>query len=588
MPTCFRCLPSLLPLPWCRRLLPVALLLAAGFSRSSPAQVLARPGWAGSGVTVEAWWHRAVFYRIDVTRFQDSTGDGRGDLGGVVQRLGYLQSLGVDALIVDPGADAQQAGSSSTQTGSSATQTGSSATQTGSSATQPEVFNELTRQAAGDHLRIIVALGAPASQRSEATGRYLARARAWLNQGAAGLYVPTAQLAALGNPALAAYLVHQLRVLTNSFPGERILLADAAPSGPAALTAAVGRDAQLTVAPPIALSTPDAASLRRQMLAELPSSTSGSSAAANILLASRRLPANLSPSQRDGLERALAAVLLASRTAVLIDDGQELGEQEPASRQAAAGSQPLLMQWNPTNLTRKPKAAAEPSEKSSAPAYGVYQPFVKPLPRNFFSPPPLPDVELSETPPPVDPNSLPGFTSGEIAPALAAAKPPNGAAANVAVEDADPGSQLNLYRRLIQLHHENATLRSGAQEILDFDADGVLLWLRRPPPGARTSATVIVACNLSPRPFALSLNAIAQLHLRRASLLNLLSGPSPQPTGRATGRETTDALTLPAATVYLGEVNPLRDGRGYPAVAPNSSPPDRLPPRARTPRPTSR
>jgi hypothetical protein len=36
---------------------------------------------------VETWWHRAVFYRLDPATFQDSNGDGRGDLAGVAQRL---------------------------------------------------------------------------------------------------------------------------------------------------------------------------------------------------------------------------------------------------------------------------------------------------------------------------------------------------------------------------------------------------------------------------------------------------------------------------------------------------------------------
>jgi alpha-glucosidase len=510
----------------------LGLLLAAALSCS--AQVLARPGWAGSGVTVETWWRRAVFYRIDVTRFQDSTGDGRGDLAGVTERLDYLQSLGVDAIIIDPEGMSDPG-----------------------PAAQPltAAFDDLTRQAANHHLRVLVALPAPASQRSDATAQYLARARAWLNQGAAGLYVPTRQLAALNNPPLAAYLVHALRMLTNSFPGERILLADAAPDAPAAEASAIAHDVQLVAAPPIALATPDAASLRRQMLADLPASATTTT----LLQASRRLPTNLPPAQRNGLEAALAAALLASRTAVLIDYGQELGEQEAGQRSPAANTAPL-MQWTPTNLTRAPRPPAPESAAAKPGAvYGAFHPYIKPLPRSLFPPPSLPDVELSNTPPPVDPNSLPGLTSGDIAPTLADAITPNAAAANVAVEDADPHSLLNLYRRLVQLHHENASLRNGAEDILDFDADDALLWLRRAPAGSRTSATVIVACNLSAKPFALSLDAVNQLHLRHAALRNLLSDsqPLPQPPERQpVARETTDSLTIPPYNLFLGELHP--------------------------------
>ncbi|MGH7790272.1 MAG: alpha-amylase family glycosyl hydrolase, partial [Candidatus Binatia bacterium] len=53
------------------------------------------------------WWRSAVFYEIYVRSFQDSDGDGVGDLNGIAQRLDYLndgtpRSLGVDALWLTP------------------------------------------------------------------------------------------------------------------------------------------------------------------------------------------------------------------------------------------------------------------------------------------------------------------------------------------------------------------------------------------------------------------------------------------------------------------------------------------------------
>ena len=42
------------------------------------------------------WWRTAVVYEVYVRSFQDSDGDGVGDLGGVRARLPYLRSLGVD------------------------------------------------------------------------------------------------------------------------------------------------------------------------------------------------------------------------------------------------------------------------------------------------------------------------------------------------------------------------------------------------------------------------------------------------------------------------------------------------------------
>jgi alpha-glucosidase len=48
------------------------------------------------------WWKHAVIYEIYPRSFQDSNGDGIGDLNGITQRLDYLQSLGVDAIWLTP------------------------------------------------------------------------------------------------------------------------------------------------------------------------------------------------------------------------------------------------------------------------------------------------------------------------------------------------------------------------------------------------------------------------------------------------------------------------------------------------------
>lgn len=48
------------------------------------------------------WWKQAVFYHIYPLSFQDTTGNGMGDLPGITRRLDYLQDLGVDALWISP------------------------------------------------------------------------------------------------------------------------------------------------------------------------------------------------------------------------------------------------------------------------------------------------------------------------------------------------------------------------------------------------------------------------------------------------------------------------------------------------------
>jgi len=50
----------------------------------------------------DPWWKHAVIYEIYPRSFQDSNGDGMGDLNGITSRLDYLKNLGVDAIWITP------------------------------------------------------------------------------------------------------------------------------------------------------------------------------------------------------------------------------------------------------------------------------------------------------------------------------------------------------------------------------------------------------------------------------------------------------------------------------------------------------
>ena len=234
-----------------RQLFAVVLL---AFAMSARAQVLARPGWAGSGVSIEPWWRRAVFYRITPSLYQDSDGDGKGDLHGIVQRLDYIQSLGVDAILLAP-------------------------------PIQPEGFDDLARAASQHHLRLLVEIPTPDA----------AEARLWLNQGAAGLYVDID-----GTKTNAGPVLRELRRLTDSYPGERILLTGAAGSH-------AGADGPELVAAQVMTSSLQASALRLQLVAQVDGFDT-----TNPLL---QLQGIATSDTTSGADETLATMLLTSRAA---------------------------------------------------------------------------------------------------------------------------------------------------------------------------------------------------------------------------------------------------------------------------------
>jgi oligo-1,6-glucosidase len=53
-------------------------------------------------MTAKKWWKEAIVYQIYPRSFQDSDGDGIGDLKGIISRLDYLESLGITAVWLNP------------------------------------------------------------------------------------------------------------------------------------------------------------------------------------------------------------------------------------------------------------------------------------------------------------------------------------------------------------------------------------------------------------------------------------------------------------------------------------------------------
>jgi len=57
---------------------------------------------AGNRMATNRWWRGAVIYQIYPRSYLDSDGDGVGDLPGIIDRLDYVASLGVDAIWISP------------------------------------------------------------------------------------------------------------------------------------------------------------------------------------------------------------------------------------------------------------------------------------------------------------------------------------------------------------------------------------------------------------------------------------------------------------------------------------------------------
>jgi glycosidase len=49
-----------------------------------------------------SWWQEGVIYQIYPRSFQDTNGDGVGDLAGITDRLSYLCDLGIQAIWLSP------------------------------------------------------------------------------------------------------------------------------------------------------------------------------------------------------------------------------------------------------------------------------------------------------------------------------------------------------------------------------------------------------------------------------------------------------------------------------------------------------
>ena len=84
---------------WTKRILSSSLCLA--MAAAMPAAI-AQNAASASNSSEQNWWKNAVIYEIYPRSFQDSNGDGIGDLNGITEHLDYLKDLGIDAIWLSP------------------------------------------------------------------------------------------------------------------------------------------------------------------------------------------------------------------------------------------------------------------------------------------------------------------------------------------------------------------------------------------------------------------------------------------------------------------------------------------------------
>ena len=318
---------------WRRRVL--SGLIAATLYAAAQGQTLAHKNWAGSGLTVTPWWMGAELYTIDPISFQDSDGDGFGDLNGITSRLDYLAGLGVDALVLSP-MPLQPAGAPFDK----------------AYGTEDD-FGRLIEQTTHRRIRVFVDLPLSASRSNAAT---LGAARFWLTRGVAGLRVVAEPGAAPLTAGERAERIRSLRRLCAEFAGQRVLLGDAQGSSAVAYagTTAHRTTAQHTTRRESAEGVEmvlergvGSAGLHAAALANALSAAerSAGSATTPVLVTDSANEARSTKRLGDGshdiaLAKVLAAVLLGSRGAPMLYFGQELGMD---------GASPAPMQWGSPN-----------------------------------------------------------------------------------------------------------------------------------------------------------------------------------------------------------------------------------------------
>jgi alpha-glucosidase len=521
------------------------------------------------------WWRNAVIYEIYPRSFQDSNGDGIGDLNGIRQRLDYLESLGVDAIWIAPcypspqvdfGYDISDYQAIDPVYGTLAD------------------FDRLVAEAGRHHIRVLLdmvlnhtsdqhpwfvaAAGSRDSPyhdyyvwsdgRTGAAGQRLppnnwvslfggsawqyvpavnqlyyhkfyrqqpdlnwrnpkveqamfAAMRVWLDRGVAGFRLDaiTALLEdpqlrdepvlggtnAQGDPNLKEIytndlpgnhdIIRRMRAMIDSYPGDRLLVGETYVARTAQLDPWYGGERhdelQLPMDTLVGLDKRLDAARFRRLLSETQTELHGGQP---LLVFDNHDQIRSWDRYGDGVHNAeiariIAALLLTSRDAALLYQGEEIG-------QVTATPSRVEDVRDPIGITGWPKEKGRDGER---------------------------------TPMQWDSNAQAGFSANPHTWLPVTANYPT---VNVQTESADPESLLNWYKRLIALRRSSAALRDGRTVMLDRANPHVLTYARVAPGGE----TILVSLNMSGEPQTVSLG-LAAAGVHGNQLRSLLASPAP-------------------------------------------------------------
>ncbi|HEY1265248.1 MAG TPA: alpha-amylase family glycosyl hydrolase [Terriglobales bacterium] len=515
-------------------LLPV-VVLGLALSPPVPAQSpMAQP-------SADPWWKHAVIYEVYPRSFQDSDGNGIGDLNGITSRLDYLHDLGVDAIWITPfypspqvdfGYDISDYTAVDSQFGTMAD------------------FDRLVREAKKRGVRVIVDyvanhtsdqhawfkesrssrdnpkrnwyiwhdgkgpgrppnnwlswFGHSAWTLDSTTGQYYYHyfyvqqpdlnwrnadvqkamydvMRFWLDRGAAGFRIDAVSRLfedpdlhddpllpghnAYGDPNIehkytdnlpeVHAILRQFRKIVDSYSGDPVLISEADQPNIAELTKMYGHNDEIQL--PMDFQVADVNRLSaadfRRLLNEVDNNPAGGQP--HYFFSNhdqaRQWDRYGDGKHNDQIAKLMATLLLTTRATPQMYYGEELGMRTtPPARKEDVKDPIGKIGW--------PKEKGRDGER---------------------------------TPMQWDGSKNAGFTAGNK-PWLPV--PPAAARYNVQTELGRPDSILNFYKKLITLRRTLPALRDGSQEMLDFDAQNVLAYVRKAP---GSGDAVLVALNMT-------------------------------------------------------------------------------------------